>query len=137
MVKLCGDGWLVQHGVVAFLGFGGWNIADRSHQAAVVEPVDPLESGELDRLEGSPRSPPMDDFGLVKPVDGLSESIVVAVANTADGRLDPSFGEPFAVSNADVLRSFVGTVHQTAAIDWSALVQSLLEGIEHEARMRL
>lgn len=135
-VKLCGHGWLVQHGVVSLLGFGGRDIADRSHQAAVIEPVDPLERGELDSLEGSPRPTPMDDLGLVKPVDGLSEGIVVAVANAADGGFDPGFGEPLAVSNADVLRASVGMVHQTTAFDWSALVQGLLEGIEHEARMR-
>jgi hypothetical protein len=74
-LKLCGHRWLFQHGVVALLGFGGRDIADWPHQAAVVEPVNPFESSELDSLEGSPRPTPMDDLGLVKPVDGLGESI--------------------------------------------------------------
>jgi len=77
---------VVQAGVVALLGFSRWDIADRSHQAAVIEPVDPLESSELDSLEGSPRPTPMDDLGLVKPVDGFGEGIVVTVANAADSR---------------------------------------------------
>lgn len=30
----------------------------------------------------------MGDLGLLKPIDCFGESIVVAVANTSDGRLD-------------------------------------------------
>jgi hypothetical protein len=36
--------------VIARFGLGGWDISDRLEQAAVVEPVDPFEGGELDRL---------------------------------------------------------------------------------------
>ncbi|MBA4756675.1 MAG: transposase [Sphingosinicella sp.] len=35
----------------------------------------------------------MDHLGLVEAVDGLGQSVVVAVAHAADRRLDPSFGE--------------------------------------------
>ncbi len=97
-IKLCDRGWLVQHGVVALLGFGCCDIDDGAYQAAVIEPVDPFESGELG-VEGSPTPTPMDELGLVKPVNGLGEGVVVAVANATDGRLDPSFGKPLAVSN--------------------------------------
>jgi len=40
----------------------------------------------------------VDDLGLVKTVDGLGEGVVVAVADTADRRLDPGLGEPLGVS---------------------------------------
>lgn len=40
----------------------------------------------------------MDNLGLVEPVDGLGEGVIVTVANTADGRLDPSFGKPLDVA---------------------------------------
>ena len=36
--------------------------------------------------------PPMDDFGLVEAVDGLSQGVVIAVAHTADRRLDAGLG---------------------------------------------
>ena len=49
--KLCDHGWLVQHGVVSLFGFCGRDITDRSHQAAVIEPVDPFAGCELDSLE--------------------------------------------------------------------------------------
>jgi hypothetical protein len=41
--KFCGHAGAVQHGVVAFLGFGRWNIADGREGPAVVEPVHPFE----------------------------------------------------------------------------------------------
>jgi hypothetical protein len=39
-----------QLGVVAVVGLGGRDVADRLEQAAGIEPVDPLEDGDLSRL---------------------------------------------------------------------------------------
>jgi hypothetical protein len=78
----------------------------------------------------------MDDLGLVKPVDGLGESIVVTVANAADGRLDPSFGKPLRVLDRDVLAAAITVMHQSSTANGPTLVQSLLERIEHKVRMR-
>ena len=41
---------LVEHGVVALLGFGRGDVAYWLQQPAIVEPVDPFERGELDGL---------------------------------------------------------------------------------------
>ena len=49
-LKSRGHGWLIQHGVVALLGFGRRDVADGLQQPAIVEPVDPFERGELDGL---------------------------------------------------------------------------------------
>ena len=38
-------------------------------QAAVGQPVDPLEGGDFDLVNGPPRSLRLDQFGLVEPVD--------------------------------------------------------------------
>ena len=54
--KLCGHGWLVQHGIVALFSFGGRDISDGLQQSPVVEPVDPFQGGVFDGLEGSPWS---------------------------------------------------------------------------------
>ncbi len=53
-------------------------------QAAVVEPVDPFESGHLDGFEAAPRAASMDHLGLVEAVDGLGQRVVVGIADTAD-----------------------------------------------------
>ena len=42
---------LLQHGVVAFLGFSRRDIADRLQQPPVIEPVDPFEGSIFDSFE--------------------------------------------------------------------------------------
>ena len=56
----------------------------RFHQSVVVEPSYPFQRGELYRLLGLPRPAPVDHLGLVEPVDGLGQRVVVAVALGAD-----------------------------------------------------
>ena len=73
MVKLCGHGDRVRDGIVVFLGFGGWDVANWLRKSAVVEPVDAFQGGERNSFEGSPWPAPVNDLGLVKPVDGFSE----------------------------------------------------------------
>ena len=63
----------------------------------MVEPVDPFEAGELDGFERPPGPAPVDHLGLVEAVDGLGQRVVVAVADTADGRLDAGFGQALGV----------------------------------------
>ena len=52
---LRGRGHVVQHGVAVRFGFGRRDIADGFEQPLVVEPVDPLQRGELDGLQVTPR----------------------------------------------------------------------------------
>jgi hypothetical protein len=70
-----------QPGVVAILGLGGWDVADRLEQATVVKPVDPREGGELDGLAAAPGSEPVDHLGLEQADHRLGEGVVVAVAD--------------------------------------------------------
>ena len=77
-------GGLLHHGVVAFLGFSGRDVADGLEEPSVVEPVDPFEGGELNRLERAPWPTPVNDFSLVKAVDGFGQSVVIAVADASD-----------------------------------------------------
>ena len=104
--KLCGHGWCVQHGVISFFGFGWRYVADGLQKAAVVEPIDPFERGELHGFEVAPWSSPMDDLGLVKTVDRFGESIVVEVTNTAYRRLDARFGQPLGILDRHILGRF-------------------------------
>ena len=83
--------------VVAFLCFSGRDVSDGLEKSSGVEPVDPFEGSELDRLEGAPWAPPVDDFSLVKAIDGLGQSVVVAVSDTANRGLNTGLGQPFCI----------------------------------------
>ena len=41
----------------------------------------------------------MDHLGLEQAVDGLGECVVVAVADAADGGLDPGFSQPLGLEH--------------------------------------
>ena len=71
-----GHYFVVQHGEVAFLGFGPRDKADGLQKPAILEPVHPLESCELDGLEVAPRASAMDDFSFVETVDRFGEGVV-------------------------------------------------------------
>src|SRR5207245_10907776 len=81
----------LKFGIVARFGLGGRHVSDWSEQATVVEPLDPFQGGELDKFQRTPRSPSADHLGLVKAVDALGQSIVIAVADAAHGGLDARF----------------------------------------------
>jgi hypothetical protein len=60
--------------VAARLGRDGRDVADRSEEPAVVEPVDPFESGELPRLEAAPGARPSKSRGLRETRGGSGPS---------------------------------------------------------------
>ena len=100
---LRGRSRLLNPGVVARLCFGRRHVADRLEEAAVVEPVGPLEGGVSGRLQGSPRATVPDDLGPEQADDAHGEGVVVAVADAADRGLDPGLEQRFRVPDADVL----------------------------------
>lgn len=75
---------------VARIGLGERHVANGFERAAGVQPIDPFEGGELDRLEGSPRPAAMDHLGLEQIVDRLRQGVVVADLDAAHWRLDPT-----------------------------------------------
>ena len=105
--ELRGDVRLVHHGVISQLSFGRRDVADGLQQPAIVEPINPFQRCELDGVERPPRPAPMDDLGFVETVDGLGQSIVVAVADAADRRFDAGFGQALGVFDRDVLAASV------------------------------
>ena len=68
-------GWLLRHGVVALLGFGRRDVADRLHEPPVVEPVYPFQRRELDGLEGAPESASVDYLGIAEAVYRLVDGV--------------------------------------------------------------
>ena len=89
--------------VVGGFRLGRRDVADRLEETTVVEPVDPFEGGELDSLEAAPWASAVDDLGLEQAVDRFGESVVVAVADTADRWFDAGLGKAFSVFDRDVL----------------------------------
>src|SRR3954453_10795661 len=120
-------------GIVGGLGLGGRDVPERLEEAAVVEPVDPFEGGKLDRFEAAPGAAPMDQLGFVEAVDGFGEGVIVAITDAANRRLDTRRGKPLGILDRDVLHTAIAVMDEAAAPDGPALVQGLLQRVQHEA----
>lgn len=72
MFELRHHSWAFQLGVVTLFGLRRRDVTDRSHQPAIVKPVDPFEGSEFDRLEGTPWSTSVNELGLIEAIDRLS-----------------------------------------------------------------
>lgn len=113
--KLWGHGRLIQRGVVIFLRFSRRDVSYWLQKTPVVEPVDPLERCELDGFEVSPRPTPMNDLGLVKPVDRFCERVVIGVAYAPDRGVDACFCQPLGIANGHVLDTPLRVMHKATA----------------------
>ena len=87
---------------------GGFELGRRDRtnglqEAAMVEPVDPLQGGVLDLVDAPPGAAPVDQLGLVQPDDRLGQGVVVAVAAGTDRGDGAGVGEPFGVADGQVL----------------------------------
>lgn len=78
----------------------------------------------------------MDDFSLEETVHCLGQRIVVTVTNAADGGLDACLGQPFGVSDRQLLRFTVRMMDQPHGLDRAAFVGGVFEGIQNEPGMR-
>ena len=73
------------------LRFGGRDGADAIQQSTMVEPVDPFERGVLDGFGClRQRRRRWLTSALYRPLIGSGKSVVVAVADTADGPIIPA-----------------------------------------------
>ncbi|MCU1398491.1 MAG: hypothetical protein JWN62_1600 [Acidimicrobiales bacterium] len=99
-------------------------------EAFGVEPVDPLQGREFDVVDGVPWSLPADQFGLVEPVDGLSESVVIGVCDGPDRGQSAELGEAFAVADRRELRPGIGVTDETVE-HGPAVEPGVLERVQH------
>src|SRR3712207_2922483 len=123
--------------MVARLGLGGWDVADRLEETPVVEPVHPLEGGELDGFERLPGPEPSDHLGLEQANDALGQRVVVGITDAADGGLDARDRQALGVPDAEILAPAVAVVYQATVLNRPAVVQRLLQGIEDKPRPRI
>lgn len=56
----------------------------------------------------------MDHFGLVQPVDGLGQRVVVGIADAAEGGFDAGIAQPLGVADRHVLHAAIRVVNQLA-----------------------
>ena len=75
----------------------------------------------------------MDHLGFVEAVDGFGEGIVIAVPDAANRRLDARRGKPLGIFDRKILHPAITVMDEAAAPDGPALVQSLLQRVQHKA----
>ena len=126
---------VVRGSIILILGFGRRDVADGLQQSAVVEPVDPFEGRVFHCFEGPPWSTAMDHLRLVEAVDRFGQSVVVAIADAANRRLDPSFCKALSVFDGHVLRPTVAVMNEAAPMGRPSIVKRLFQGIKDEACM--
>ena len=78
---------------------GGWQVAERFHQALGVVPRDPFEGRVFHVLESAPGAVLIDDLRLEQADDGFRQRVVIAVAATADRRFDARLREVSVFNN--------------------------------------
>jgi hypothetical protein len=67
----------------------------------------------------------MDDLGLLETVDFFGESVVIAVADASDRRLDACFGQALGLFDRQVLAATVGVMDKATAIERATVVRGL------------
>ncbi len=81
----------------------GKDVSERAEEAFMSVPMDVVEDGELDGLDGAPEPSAADQLGLEQAVDRLGERVVVAAADGTDRRMQTGLGEPLGVEDPQVL----------------------------------
>ena len=104
-----------------FFSFGGRDIADGLQDTPVIEPVHPCERGEFNGFYRFPRAS-VDELCLVEAVGGLSQRVIVGIANAADRRLDACLGKVVCIFDRDILAATVTMMNELTSTPWPALV---------------
>src|SRR3954471_10951618 len=72
----------------------------------------PAERGDLDVVDAPPRPLTADQFGLVEPVHGLGQGVVIGISDGADRGSGADLGEAFGVTDRRELTARVGVTDQ-------------------------
>ncbi len=91
--------------------------------------------GQLDRLDGLPDPLGVDELGLIEPVHGFSQSVVIGAAHGAHRGAHPRRDERIRAGQADVLTAAIRVVHQAlAASAGAAAHEGVLQGEQRQSR---
>jgi len=108
--------------MVARFSFVRRNVSDQLEQQPAIEPVDPFEGSEIDRLKVAPWPAPVDGFSLVESADGFLKGIVAGIADAADQGHNAGLGQALGVFDRDVLHAPIGVADKSAAAHWRPLM---------------
>ena len=97
----------------------------------MVEPVDPLQRGELEVIAAAPGTTAVDQLRLVEPDHGLRQGVVVRVAAAADRGRHPRLSQPLRVADREVLHAAVRVMDEPSQRSLSC-PQRLLQCVECE-----
>lgn len=78
----------------------------------MVVPVHPFQGRHLNSFAALPRLA-VNQLGLVQPVDGFGQGVVVAIALATNRGLDAGLGQSLGVADRDVLAATIAVVDQT------------------------
>jgi hypothetical protein len=77
----------------------------------IVEPCHPFQRCQLHRFTALPGRAAMNQFRFVQAIDGLGQSIVIAISLAPHRGFDAGLGKALAVPNRYVLRAPVGVMN--------------------------
>lgn len=100
----------------------------------MIKPIHPHQRREFDGLELPPRPLPTNHLRLEEAADGFSERVVIRIAAAADRGRDAGVGQPIGVAHRPKQRAAIAAMHDVRGGAATAVVDRLLERIEHEAR---
>lgn len=89
--------------VVGLFQFGWWEVPAGLEHAAVVEPVDVFQGGDLDLFNGPPWTAGFDQFGLEQADDRFGQGVVIGIADATHRREGSDLGEALGERDRPVL----------------------------------
>lgn len=120
MSWLSGHGWGFQVCVEGCLSFCVPNVSDGFEQTAIVESIHPFEGRAVYGFEAAPYAATMNGPGLEQAADDLGQSVIIAVADAADRRLDARFLQWFGVFYGQVMAAKIRAVDKPHALGRAA-----------------
>src|SRR5262245_50343753 len=89
----------------------GWrHVANWFEQPTRIEPIDPRERGEFDRLEMPPWTCALNHLGLEESNHRFGEGVVVRIAATAHGWCNAGLRQPLRVAHRQILRPTIAVM---------------------------
>jgi hypothetical protein len=110
--------------VVSLFGFGWCEVVAVLEGPAVVVPVDPFGGGDFEVVEALPRTPRLDQLGLVEPDHGFGQRVVVGRPDGSGRGLDPGSVEVLGIGDGEVLAPVIMMCDQASNILAVALVNA-------------
>src|SRR4029453_5221767 len=98
----------------------------------MVKPIDPVERGEFDGLEMSPRPFPTNHLGLEEADDRFGHRIVIGITATAGGGGGAGISQAVCIAHRHILRAAVAVMDEAVEAVSAAVIDRLFQRVEDE-----